>query len=447
MVDLVREGAIGKDIDVGGFGLSASFDGKVESHVILLSEGTASAAAFVGATATATPTGFTSHELFGTADVTTEGFLSGQGSATASASGKASYDVTREGATSEVWGEVDGTSSLSLEGSSSDSLASTAGQKNGLHAESRVLSNRRGEVSDSATSSLSAYASAMNGATAQVDFSGQASSGGWDPTSTDPKVKLSNENVATLTSGTIKSTPGETNTVEAPGSGDAADLSAVIESTAARNTALYSGLQTGLYVSGGPSSYASAVKSSSSDKQTFSRALIEDPLWGSVARQPGRTAQEWGKVDETGSGAYAREAGAYALSFAKIEETTDLLESSGVVSSRGNLSIAVSTEVSGTKNAVAGAIVDGSGEGDMWTNDGYMFNMAGYIGDSGNPILHYAYISSEEKKGELQIYAKNVYLTVEPDGSASLSKPFAVNTKDDPMYAWASTEGWYFQAH
>ena len=94
-IKLVRKGAISKDIDLGGFGLSASFDGDVESEVILESAGTASAAAFVGVTASAMPTGLGSHEIYGTADVTTEGSICGEGSATASASGKANYDVNQ----------------------------------------------------------------------------------------------------------------------------------------------------------------------------------------------------------------------------------------------------------------------------------------------------------------------------------------------------------------
>jgi len=56
-VSLVREGAIGRDIGLGGFDLSASFDGDVRSDVILESTGTAWASAFVGATAIAMPTG------------------------------------------------------------------------------------------------------------------------------------------------------------------------------------------------------------------------------------------------------------------------------------------------------------------------------------------------------------------------------------------------------
>jgi hypothetical protein len=439
-VTLSRTGAITKDIDLGGFGLSASFDGQVNSELHLQSEGTASASAFVGATAIATPTGQGSHEIYGTADVTTEGFLCGQGSATASATGVASYDITIQNDPTEVWGDVDGTSELSLVGSSPDSLASTGGQENGIHAESQVLLNRRNELSDSATSTLSTYASALNSASALVSVSGQAESGGWDPTSTNPKTKLGNENVASLASGTMDGN------VIAPGLGDAADLSGVIESTATRNTAMYSGLQTGLYVSGGPSSYASAVMSSDAD-ETYSRAIMENPLWGSVARQPGEIAQEWGSIDETGSGAIARESGAYALSFAKIQLTTDLLDSGSVTSSSGNMTLAVSTEVSGTKNAVAGAIAHGIGSGDMFTDDGYMYNAAGYIGDAGDPVNHYAYISSEDETGEIDNIAKNAFLTVEPAGTANLFKPFAIDTTSDPMYAWASTEGWYYQAH
>jgi len=439
-VELTRTGAISKKISLGGFDLSVSFDGTVASDVILESDGTASAASFVGATVAGASTGDGSYEILGAADVNTEGFLSGKGSATSSASGTASYDASLTDGTSEVWGAVDGSSSTSLIGSSSDSLVSTGGNENGIHADSDVLYNRRSEVSDSSTSTLSAYASALNSATAGVTVSGQAMSGGWDPTMTESKTRLGNENVASSASGALEGT------AIAPGSGDASDISAVVEATATRNSALYSGLQTGLYVSGGSSSYASAVQSSDS-VETYSQALIEDPLWGSVARQSGMTALEWGRVDTIGSGAIARESGAYALSFAKIELTTDLLENSGIVSSSGNITLATSTEVSGTKKAVAGAIAYGDGVGDMWTDDGYMHNAAGYLGDAEEYVDHYSYVSSEEVKGTISNIAKNAWISQEPGGTANLAKPFAINTSSDPMYAWSSTEGWYYQAH
>jgi len=254
------------------------------------------------------------------------------------------------------------------------------------------------------------------------------------------KTRLGNENVASSASATLSGK------VIAPGSSDASDISANIESTATRNTALYTGLQTGLYVSGGPASYASAVQSSDS-AETYSQALIKNPLWGSVARQSGRTALEWGSVDEIGSGAIAKESGANALSFAKIQLTTDLLEVGGVIKSSGNMTLATSTEVSGTKKAVAGAIAIGNGVGDMWTDDGYMHNSAGYTGDTEQPINHYSYVSSEDIHGEIVNIAKTAFISQDPSGTASLAKPFSINTQTDPMIAWASTEGWYYQSH
>ena len=89
------------DINIAGFRLSAGYDGKVDSNVILTSVGSASAAAFVGASAsglatghvpTGTGTGGDSYDMFGSSDITTEGFVSGQGTAAASASGSANYD-------------------------------------------------------------------------------------------------------------------------------------------------------------------------------------------------------------------------------------------------------------------------------------------------------------------------------------------------------------------
>lgn len=438
-VSLLREGGIEKSISSGDFDISAGFDGRAESEVILESSGTAYAAAFVGATAAAIPTGDGSHEIFGVADVFTECNLVGKGSVEASASGKSSYRASVRSATSEVWGEVQGSSITSLTGSSADSLASTSGNKNGIHTESRVLSNRRGEISGSSISMLSAYGSAINSATAKADVTGTAMSGGWDPTSSS-RSRLSNENVASSAAGTLK---GD---ARAPGSGDAASVIAMVESTAKRNTALYTGMPLGIYASGGPSSYASSTQSSSST-ETYAQALIENPLWGSVAREPGRTALEWGRIETTGSGAISREQGAYALSFAKIQLTTDLLERSGTISSSGNITLATSTEISGSKKAVAGAIAHGNGYGDMWTDDGFMKNFASYTGDAEMLVHHYSYVSSEEIRGEISNIAKNIIMEQNPGGRASLAKPFAINTTSDPMYAWSSTEGWYYQEH
>ena len=434
--NVAREGSLSEDLGLGGFGLSISFDGEVTSEVILTSSGTASAAAFVGATATGLPTGLGSYEIFGTADVTTDGFLHGMGSAVASASGSSSYGVTRDGSISEVWGEAQGISSTTLTGSSTDSFASTGGKKNGIQAESNVIFNSRGEVSDSSTSTISAYASAINSATADVSVSGIAQSGGWDPTATLPKTKLANEIVTSTSSGTL------TGEAIAPGSGDASDISATLEVTANRNSVLNAGLQKGLIVSGGPSTYASTLKSSNSG-ETFAHAKIENALWGSVARQTGRTALEWGKVDTVECGVIAKEAGGSGLTFAKIFMTTDLLERGGVFSSSGNMTIATLGEVSGSKNAVAGARVFGSGQGDMWTADGFMRNSAGYVGG----IDHYSYVSSEDIVGQITNIATNAFISVEPKGTSLLGKPNKIDTTVDPMYAWASTEGWYYQAH
>jgi len=440
-INVARTGSISEDMDLGGFGLSTSFDGNVNSEVILTSDGTASAAAFVGATATGLPTGLGSYELLGTADVTTEGFLHGEGSATASASGSSNYGVTRDSSISEIWGEVQGSSSTSLVGSSSESYASTGGKQNGIHAESSVLYNSRGEVTDSSSSTISAYASAINSATANVSASGVAQSGGWDPTMTGTKTKLANEIVTGTVSGTL------TGEALAPGTGDASDISATLEASATRNSVMYAGLQKGLLVSGGPSTYSSTAKSSSSG-QTFAHAKIENPLWGSVARQTGRTALEWGKVDSVECGVIAKEAGGSGIAFAKVLLTTDLLESGGgVISSSGNITFANSAEVSGSKKAVAGAKIYGLGQGDMWTDDGYMHNSAGYIGDASQFVDHYSYVSSEDIVGQISNYAKDVWLSTEPHGTGSLSKPHKIDTNVDPMYAWTSTEGWYYQAH
>lgn len=438
-INLLREGSISDSLSLGGFGLSASFDGDVQSQVILTSAGTASAASFVGVTATGLPTGFGSYEIFGTADINTEGFLHGEGSATASASGSSSYGVTREGTASEVWGQAQGSSSTSLVGSSPDSYASTGGKKNGIHAESSVLYNRRGEVSDSSVDTVSAYASALNSARATATVSGEAQSGGWDPSTTGTKIRKVNEITTATASGTL------TAEASAPGFRDVADVSAIVEAVATRNTVQYAGLQKGLYVSGGPSTYASSVLSSSADEAN-AQAKIKDALWGSLARQTGSTALEWGKIDAVECGAISRESGAFASSFAKILMSSDLMVIGAVTSSAGNMTIATSTEVSQDKKALAGAIVYGLGQGDTWTDDGYMQNSAGYIGDTSELVHHYSFTSSEEAKGEIITFAKNAWVSTEPGGKAIIGKPYGIDNTVNPMYAWSSTEGWYYQA-
>jgi len=194
-------------VDLSGYHLEASYDGTVESSVILTSEGTASAAAFIGASATGMATGYIpstdseSYDLFGSADIYTQGYIYGKGTADSTATGSASYDIQKLGTTSEAWGEVSGSSTMSLESDSTAGIISTGGYENGLHAESEVSTTTIEDISASATSQLTAYASVVNTGSADVEVTGSVNSGAWDPTFEGTKTRFSmtesgNENVA-----------------------------------------------------------------------------------------------------------------------------------------------------------------------------------------------------------------------------------------------------------
>jgi len=163
-------------INLAGFRLEAAYDGKVESSVILTSQGSASSTAFVGASASGISTGYIptgsggdSYDIFGSADITTEGFINGQGTASASASGSASYDSQKPGTSSEVWGKVAGSSTLAFESGSSKGMVSTSGTKNGLHSDSRVTRSIQEDISAIANGQLTSYASIVNKGNANIN--------------------------------------------------------------------------------------------------------------------------------------------------------------------------------------------------------------------------------------------------------------------------------------
>ena len=120
---------------------------------------------------------------------------------------------------------------MSLESDSTQGIVSTGGTKNGLHAESRVIRTLQEDISASASSQLTSYASVVNKGNANVLTSGAALSGSWDPTFVGTKVRsdktAGNENVATSATGTLGTLD---QMIETNGDSDAADVSSILQS-------------------------------------------------------------------------------------------------------------------------------------------------------------------------------------------------------------------------
>jgi hypothetical protein len=428
-VTYAKKGTQSVEKSIGGFDLKVSFNGDVSSETILTSQGTASASAFVGATGTGLATGGLSHEIFGSAKINVDGYLQGEGSSSASASGSAQYDVRKLGTPSEVWGEVKGMAEMDLIGNSAQSLASTGGKEVGLTAESSVQRTLRNEIISSSSSNVASYASAISEAQATAKASGQADSGAWDPSNTQTKVKLQNENAASSANGTA------TGDALAKGQDDSADVSALIQSSASKD----SGNSLNLEVSGGPATYASATQTSNV-AQVLGQAFTTRTSWGSVARDNGKYVIEYGNAANLGAGAITKESGGNALAFGKILLSTDYQQSSGKTTSHGNETLDTYTEISWSKKAVAGAEISGIGDGTIQSSDGNMFNQAGYTGG----LNHFSYVDSELKQAETRNIATKAFVSADPRGSEAIIKPFKIDTTVDPAFAWSSTEGWYF---
>jgi hypothetical protein len=441
------------DIGIAGFRLAAAYDGQVSSNVILASQGSASSAAFIGASATGISTGAVpiggkgdSYDLFGWADISTEGFVAGQGSAAASASGQASYDVQKLGTASEVWGQASGESSMDLVSGSASGVVSSGGEKNGLYAESRSTRSMSEDISTSAIDRLTAYGSVVNKGSANVRASGEATSGSWDHTFTGTKVKSNevtgNENVASSVHGTLGTLDHR---VVTGADGDAADVSATISATAYKD--LTSAGDLSLSVSGGPATYASASQTSSSE-ETYSQIWARDALWGSLARnKDNQQTIEWGKVNEVGAGAICSEP-SDALSFAKIQMVTDYSLISGKARAKGNMTIATFAQGTQNLNALGGAIIDGAGQGSISASDSAMTNDAGYEGG----MDHFSFVDPAREFNGAKGYAETrniawiVFAGADPKGAFAILKPFETNTVLNPTYAWSSSEGFYDQS-
>jgi len=419
------------NLPVGGYELAVEYEGEVSSSLSLFSQGSAATRAFIGATATGISTGGDSHDIFGSADLTTDGYICGQGIGEASAKGSSSYKVVKIGTPSEVWGEASGESKLRLEGRSPDALASTGGAPNGLHTESRVTKTILGEESASSVSRIFSDASVINNARVNVSSSGTAQGGAWGPSFVDAKEKLGNEDVASSVTGELWGYS------EANGNMDAADVSSVLQAIASKDDSK-------LYVSGGPASYAASTQSSSAAR-TYSETWVENAIWGSVVRTNDRkTVVEWGNLSDLGSGAHVYEPGANAISFGKILMKTDYFLQEN--RSTGNMSLDTYAEASAAKVALAGTSIGPTGDGTMRSSDDVMSNEAGYEGG----LDHFSFIDAGREPypwAETRALLTRAYVTATPSGFESLNQPFLASTLQDPYVAWSRTEGYYEQAH
>ena len=434
-------------LNLAGFTLQASYDGKVDSSVILTSQGSASAAAFVGATASGISTGNVpaanggdSYDIFGSADITTEEFISGQGTTSATASGTASYDVQKLGTTSEAWGKVTGSSSTAFESGSANGIVSTSGTQNGLHADSRVTRSLQQDIDASATGQLTSYASIVNEGSADINTKGTVMSSAWDPTFVGTKVKTEtqsgNENVAIQATGTLGTLDQEMSTKQ---DGDAASVSSILQAAATKKLTSSGKLE--LSASGGPATYA-AVSQTSSSPETYAVVWARDALWGSIARsKDNQVALEWGQIENMGSGAICNDPSS-ALSFAKILMTTDYISEAGISIATGNMTI--STYAQGARNttALGGAAISGTGLGDIKASDNLMTNAAGYSGG----MDHLSFVDGATKSATTKNIADFIYASTNPRGSPGVLKPFQTDSSVDPIFAWSSSEGFYTQS-
>ena len=420
-------------LPLGGYELSVAYDGTVNSSLTLAGPGSGSVTSRIGSTASGVSTGEGGYDLLGFADITTEGYLSGSGTGRASADGMAEYNVKATGTPSEVWGNVSGESSLNIVGLSSNSLVSTGGQPNGLHTESRSVKNINGKINTASTSWIYAEASVINEGKANVTSSGIAQGGAWDSSFANINQRLLNENVASSVTGKL------TGYAEANGYLDASHVSSILQAEATNDSS-------GMFISGGPASYA-AVTQSSDAARTYAETWINKSIWGSVARtNRGQEAIEWGNLSDLGSGAHTYESGSNALSFGKILMTTDYLFQNNQVMSVGNLSLDTYAEATKGKRAIAGTQLGPNGDGTLGSSDEFMQNVARFTGG----LDHFSLVDAGREPFpvvETRAILDRAFVSSNPRGSESLAQPFEVSTILDPNVAWSRTDGSYSQAH
>lgn len=423
-----KTGSHNATYSLGGYELAAGFDGTVSSS-LLLEEGSGFTSSTVIASVTGMSTGLGSYDLFGSADVLTEGYLYGVGLGESSAEGSASYDGKKSGTTAEIWGESSGESSLLIQGFTADSYSSTGGEENGLHASSRVTKTIAGVQTDNSIAQISSYGSVINNAKANVTSAGVAQSGAWDGSFASDKSKLENENVAASTTGSLRGY------VESNGYLDAADVSAALDSTAT----LYS--DSVLQAWGGPATYAASTQTSSATR-TYAETWVEDAVWGSVVRNSSiASVIQYGSLAGLGSGAHVYESGANATSFGKIFETVsyDILSANRETS--GNLSLQTYAEASKRKKAFAGTLLGSEGAGNIGASDASIVDWASYKGG----LFHYSYIDAAAPWAETHNILGELSVSTDPLATEGLTQPYSVSTANDPNFAW-STSNAYFRS-
>jgi hypothetical protein len=426
-----RNGSMSVSLPLGGYVISTGFDGSVNSSISLSSTGVGSVTSYVGATATGmstghNPAGNDSYDLFGSADIKTEGYLAGKGTASALANGSSNYGVTKSGTPAEVWGQVKGRSSLELVGLSSSSYASTGGISNGIHTESRSTETILNEKESSSTSRISSYLSVVNSGHAKAISTGVAESGSWNSDISGSKIRGQNENCASYASGELSGY------VEANGNGDAADISSVIQSSSSRDPRLY--------VSGGPATYA-AVTQNSSSSRTYAEVSAKNSTWISVARgAAGQNAMENGTLDNLTSVTRVNQNGSNAIAFGKILLYADYQTSNGTNYAMGNFSIDVLAEATKNKSYLSSTTMGILGTGNMTSGD------LSHSGEGGfslaKNMTHYATMdSSSTIRASNRV--KRAFINTTPLAYETISQSARADTEADPNIAWARTDGAY----
>lgn len=431
-----KTGSQSATVTLGGFKLSAGYNGKVNSSMSLTS-GSASTTAFLGASATGISTGrsegIEGYDIFGSADLTTEGYLNGKGVCTSAAQGSAFYDVSKVGTPSEVWGQVSGTSNLRLQGLSSSSMVSTGGAENGLHTDSRVTRTIGGGLTSTSNSRITSYGSVINSGKATATSSGSTIGGAWDQTSSNSKVKNSNENVISYAQGTL------TGYAEVNGQNDAADVSSAVEAASSKSNSYLS-------ISGGPCVYASATQSSSAAR-TYAKTGTVNAKWGSSSRtSDGKILLvEKGTISEINSLAQVQSRNAFSTTFGRIFMATDYTISTKT--STGSIALETYAEASKDKKAYANTTIGHTGSGEVSSKDTVMTNKAGYTGSlTTKPISHSSSVDAAAQKAATRNKVNRAYVDTNPKGDVLLIQPFGLSTLSDPNFAWSRTEGSYSQS-
>lgn len=428
-----RTGSHSVEVPLGGYVLAVGFNGTVSSTISTSGFGTGYTSSFIGATATGISTGHTingsdSYDIFGSADVQTEGYLYGVGTGTADADGFSHYSVVKIGTPAEVWGQVAGESGLRLEGRSYDSFSTTGNTPNGLHAESRVRRTILEEESSSSSSRITSYASVANDAAADVFAKGTAESGGWSSDSIGAKVRGANENVASSARGEISGR------AESSGYGDAASISAIVQSSATRDPRLY--------VSGGPATYAASSQSSSTPV-TSAEISVKNSTWSSEAlAEANKTAFEAGNLTDLRSEVWVKQPGASAISFGKVLMYADYQEYEGRSIITSNFSLDTYSEATKNTSAFASTNLGPYGNGSIRSGDGTISGEAGFVGN----LTHLSIVNASEQYARAANIVDMVYVNTNPLGFEVIRQPARADTISDPNAAWARTEGAYFLA-